>query len=41
MSKQIRDVLVQNKNVRERTAKMFSKASTPNDYEFLSKVRIS
>ncbi len=37
MSKQIRDVLVQNKNVRERTAKMFSKASTPNDYEFLSK----
>ncbi|MGD8119466.1 hypothetical protein [Vibrio sp. TRT 2004] len=37
MSEQMRDVLIKNKNVRGRTASMFAKVSTPNDYEFLSK----
>ncbi|WP_299143862.1 hypothetical protein [uncultured Vibrio sp.] len=37
MSEQMRDVLIKNKNVRERTASMFAKVSTQNDYEFLSK----
>ncbi|MYM60559.1 hypothetical protein GTG28_15105 [Vibrio sp. OCN044] len=37
MSTKIRDILIKNNDVRERTASMFAKASTPNDYEFLSK----